>query len=199
MRVLYAARLCFAVGSRARASARGTARRSVRRQRLARLLGDERQYRKQERQRVHGGHLGSRRPVEARLDGASDQRADGRHHDGRILHGGRTRRSALSRQTSYLFFSGDWRQDEFSGLRQAGLGSRRLRPQAPRHRAPDARARRRRRRQAVGVDDGRGARRSDRPRRARLRAAHHRDARSSTRSSCSSKATTTATRSRRRP
>ena len=77
-------------------------------------------------------------------------------------------------ETSYLFFSGDWRRDRVLGLRQPGLRSHRLRPQAPRHGPPDAGARRRRRRQAVGVDDRRGARRSDRPRRARLRAAHQR-------------------------
>ena len=51
------------------------------------------------------------------------------------------------------------------GLRPAGHRSRRLRPPAARHAASHARARRRRRCQAIGPDHGRGARRGDRARR----------------------------------
>ena len=78
-------------------------------------------------------------------------------------------------ETSYLFFSGDWRRDQFSGydnqLSEAiGYGRRVIDTDGRCSRSKPARAP-----SSPELDDRRGARRSDRPRRARLRAAHRRD------------------------
>ena len=100
--------------------------------------------------------------------------------------------------TSYLFFSGDWRKDQFAGYdRQVseavGYGRRLL--DTPRH--------------MLALEGGGGAKQSDLIDGQRARRSHHSrrprlsvhaspKTRSSARSSCSSKATTTATRNRRR-
>ena len=150
------------------------ARRSVHRQRLARLLGDERQHREHERQRILRSHLGSRRPVEARLDGARDQRAHGRRDDGRVLLGELQSDSAISRR----------RAISSSPAIGARTSSRATTGKSAKPSATAAGCSTRTRHMLAleggggakqsDLIDGRRARRSDRARRARLSVPHHR-------------------------